>query len=443
MYIKIKYLCIMSLGFSNNLLVGMAIEAVVPTYYNQQPKDINDIIKLYLIKSEASCYRLPSRNFELNNHTSDVRSVDISKDGNRGLICSDNKTSVLTVTHLQSNDRTFNDQPITTHTSRRANPFLTSNGNYGVTCNGTKVLFWNFTKSPFLAIELKSEATEISHTGEISALHGTRNGEWVISGDSNGKIFLWNVLDPRDPICYDLSRFTRGPITSASISDDAKVVIIGSNVISILNLNDPDNPGCILNNSHTGPLSSVLISEDGKRALTTSTADSNTPGIQLWERKNGILKPYTRLTTDGYAASALTPKGNCIVATAGIRVNIWKWKNESIDSVSMTSHRGHKGHISSAKATDDGTQLFTGSHDKTAIHWELCEAGEPRQNTLHHNNRVNTVTMSKCGRWGISGRAANEDHTPTALFWDFSPSIDLPLDDVINLSERESISAAS
>lgn len=417
------------------------LEHYLPTYFTRSPKDIKNTLKKYLARLGDANYQPSPRKFKLN-HPSKIISVSLSKKGDRGLLHSEDAIIILNIMNLYSHRREFIYERLEIpHTSKLVNPRLSLHGGRLLTCKGSTVLVWDLTKGPpFNPIELSE------HEGEISALCSTPNGRWVISGctvrghNYSQKVYhvksalLWDLRNLRKPIHFNLSEYTSGPITSACISDDSNVAILGSNIISILNLKDKDNPSCIRDNTHTGPITSVLISKDGNYAVTTSPySAAKTPTVIMWKKIDGVLKEYhTICGTDG-PTSALSDKGGKAATSAGVRVRIWDLQSDDKSSKALDST---KGCISALCIASHGKDILIGVNKKTAIYWQ---AYDPE---IYHKlvSEVSVFTLSRCGRFAITGGTTDIPDADIALFWDLSPR----LEDILNLEARiePNISAA-
>lgn len=379
------------------------------TYFARLPEKVKDLIRIYLTKT-------PNR-FNLR-HTSDVRSVSISENGSRGLLCSNVATSVLSITNspFHEHKRFFLEQHITPHTSQ-LKPCLSSNGKYALTCRNRTILYWNFTEAPFQPLELNG------HLYEISAFTITPNGAFVISCDHLGIAYVWDLKYPKSPKRFDLPPCAEGPITSACISDDGIIAIICSNSISIINLEDLTNiPDAQRINLPAGPVSSVVISSSGDYALTASKENNNhPPTIIFWKITDKQLsrnKPITGIKGRNEPNSMFSADGSRAIINVGRGGKLVDFENNTYQSI-----MGAGGTISALCVSSDGKHVFICSDNKIAILWEYHNSSSLYQQ-ITLKNSISTAAMSECGNWGITGGLADTDNSPTMIFWHFSPSFE-------------------
>jgi WD40 repeat protein/tRNA A-37 threonylcarbamoyl transferase component Bud32 len=200
--------------------------------------------------------------------------------------------------------------------------------------------------------------TLTAHTGPVSAIATSSDGETFVSGSEDKTIKIWNLKT--------------GELLRTLSGHDAEVV-------------------------------SVAISQDGQ--LLASGSRDNT--VKLWDVQSGELI-RTLDHPDWIQSVAFSPDGQMLAA--GDRdqtIFVWNVATGKL----LCNFMGHTGEIQSVAISFDGRLLASGSQDKTIRVWDLQT--EKRVHTLaQHTEAVESVAFNPDGQTLISGGA---DKT---LVWD-------------------------
>lgn len=148
---------------------------------------------------------------------------------------------------------------------------------------------------------------------------------------------------------------------------------------------------------HTGPVSSVMTSPDGKTLVSVSKDDKTT---RLWD----VATRKERTTLHGNPGDvrsvAFSPNGNML---ASVRDND---KTVTIWDVATGKERailqGHSGGVRSVAFSPDGNTLASGSEDKTVKLWDVTTHKE-RLTLQEHPGEVWSVAFSPDGTILASG----------------------------------------
>jgi len=185
-----------------------------------------------------------------------------------------------------------------------------------------------------------------------------------------------------------------GPVATAA----AASVNAGVNNILLLRLptHRPDyNPHPALLRTlegHTGSVSSVSITPDGRRAISGSSDKT----LRLWDLDCGECLRTLKGHTDTVESVSITPDGRRAVSgSLDKALRVWDLDNGEC----LRTLKGHKSSVSSVSITPDGRRAISGSWDNTLRVWDLDRGKCLR--TLKGHTRGVSITPD--GKRAISG----------------------------------------
>ena len=246
----------------------------------------------------------------------------------------------------------------------------------------------------------------------INAVAVTPDGKYAISGDSGGKLIVWDT-ENRTSI-RELKKHTDA-VNAVAVTPDGKYAISGDSggKLIVWDIGDPEpkNWKYIKElKAHRGVIKAVAVAHGGK--YTISCSDDKTQNLKIWETETLERKP----TLDGHEnavnAVAVTSDGKYVISGSSDKTLIvWDIGNpEPKNWKYIKELKGHKDHVNAVAVTPDGEYVISGSSDKTLIVWDI---GDPdpknwsQYGTQDEGYLVNAVAVTPDGEHAISALTNN------------------------------------
>ena len=242
----------------------------------------------------------------------------------------------------------------------------------------------------------------LGHAHLVSSVAFSPDGRYIISGSSS--LNLWEVSTGRNIHSFAPGM---GAFTSVAFSPDGYYVLAGRpegtiGLWSVANLKEMHSFS-----GHTDVVTSVAFSPDGRYAVSGS-ADTT---IRLWYVSTG--KEERSLSVRGHKVPvysvAFSPDGKYVIADPNGK-NLTLWSVATGREVRSLS--GNPGGVRSVTFGPDGEHVLAGCSDKTLNLWEL-RTGRRIFSLPGHTGGVTSVAFSPDGRYALSG---SEDRT--LKLWD-------------------------
>jgi hypothetical protein len=148
--------------------------------------------------------------------------------------------------------------------------------------------------------------------------------------------------------------------------------------------------------SHRGEMSSVAITPDGRRAISTSYHNT----LHIWDLEFGLLvRRFEGLTKD-VRGIAITPDG-CRAVSGFINNTLCVRDLES--GAILSELEGHTHSITAVAVTPDGREAVSASTDRTLRLWDL-ESGQCLRTLEGHTGGVWALAATPDGRRALSLR---------------------------------------
>jgi WD40 repeat protein len=186
-----------------------------------------------------------------------------------------------------------------------------------------------------------------------------------------------------------------GPVSSLAISPDGKTLVSGSwdKTIKLWNLATGEQIRTLT--GHSEWVYSVAISPDGK-TLASGGEDKT---IKLWNLATGEQIRTLTGHSDWVFSIAISPDGKTL-ASGSRDKTIKLWNLATGEQIRTLT--GHSTLINSVAISPDGKTLASGSWDKTIKLWNLA-TGEQIYTLTGHSSYVNSVAISPDGKTLASG----------------------------------------
>ena len=203
-----------------------------------------------------------------------------------------------------------------------------------------------------------------------------------------------------------------GRVTSVAFSPDGKRLVSGSQDNTVKVWDAQTGQETLTLKGHTGAVRSVAFSPDGKR-LVSGSQDGT---VKVWDAQTGqetlTLKGHTLWVT----SVAFSPDGKRLVSgSQDCTVKVW---DAQTGHESLTL-KGHTGGITSVAFSPDGKRLVSGSQDGTVKVWD-AQTGQETLTLKGHTGRFTSVVFSWDAQTGQETRTL-KGHTGKVYSVAFSP----------------------
>ncbi len=270
-------------------------------------------------------------------------------------------------------------------------------------------------------------ATLTSHSGYVSAVSFRSDSRIMASGDADGDVRLWDVVQPSRPELIETMNSPLGIVNGLAFTPNGDILAAAydDQVVVLWDVQNPARP-VVLSSfpAKTGFADiAVAISPDG-RVLAASGIGS---AVQLWNITDP-RHPAKLAALPGPSADALafSPNGHLLASgdTGDFNVHVWDVTNPA-QPQSRPVLSGHTSAVDSLAFSPDGNLLASGSWDHSVKIWNLADPTHPSVITTlaGHGDFVTAVAFSPDGQTLAGG-----SYDQTVFLWNVAdPGSSIPL----------------
>lgn len=196
--------------------------------------------------------------------------------------------------------------------------------------------------------------------------------------------------------------FGKEDITAFAYAKDAGIIALGSK--TRIELLKSETFQKISSHDLTSGVTSLVISNDGRFLVFSSSSSDNAQNLIYWDIERGNRSPVYHSHDDRILSIALSPDGHWM-ATGSRDKTIKVFDTRTLNEVQ--SLLGHNGDVTTLSFSPDSKFLISGSKDKTMILWDFMKGVDLHQ-YAGHTKRINAVAFSHDSRLLAS---ASDDKT--------------------------------
>ncbi len=220
------------------------------------------------------------------------------------------------------------------------------------------------------------------HSGAVSAVAFSPNGQTIASGGRDQTVKIWDVRtgDLLQQFSGDLS-----PITSVDFSPDGGEIAAGSFYWRVLEWN-LETAELFLPLEHQGTVWSVAFSPD-ERTIASASGDQT---VKVWDRQTGFILYNFIDHTDIVYSVVFSPDGTKLIS--GSKDQTVKILDLTTGTVQRTLE-GHTDEVRSVAITSDGQMIVSGGYDNTIRIWD-ANTGQLLNTLTGHTGDILAVAIS-------------------------------------------------
>jgi WD40 repeat protein len=230
------------------------------------------------------------------------------------------------------------------------------------------------------------------HSGGLTSVAFSSDGQQLASGSNDRMIKIWNVATGQ---CLQTFKSHARYVESVEFSPDGQQLASGSydETTKIWNMATGQ---CLRTlEGHTDVIASVAFSPDGQQ-IASGSHDST---IKIWNVATGQCLRTLKCYAVTVRSVAFSPDGQQLASGSFDKTpKIWNVATGQC----LQTLEGHTDIIGSVAFSPDGQQLASGSHDRTIKIWNMV-TGQCLQTFEGHTDIIRSVAFSSDGQQLASG----------------------------------------
>ncbi|HJZ46056.1 MAG TPA: protein kinase [Roseiflexaceae bacterium] len=196
-----------------------------------------------------------------------------------------------------------------------------------------------------------------------------------------------------------------GGVTGVAFSPDGKTAVSGSRDDTLILWNLATGEQIHTFKGHTDDVKDIALSPDGKSVISASTDGT----LILWDVASG--QPIRQFKDDGveFKGVAFSPDGKMVLSgSANTSVILW----DVATAQPIRRFQGQTQEVNQLAFSPDGTMALSTSQDTELILWNVA-TGQPIRHFKGHGGEVTSVAFSPDGKTALSGAYDNK-----LILWD-------------------------
>jgi len=265
------------------------------------------------------------------------------------------------------------------------------------------------------------------HTGPVHSVAFSPDSKRIVSGAGEGKkpgeVMVWDT--DKGTETFSLKGHTDG-VTSVAFSPDGKRIVSGSYDTTVKVWDAEKGTETLTLKRHNNGVLSVAFSADGKRIVSGMYCGFSTYGhygkisgpdgsVKVWDADKGTEILSLNRHTGPVSCVAFSADGRRIVsASYDNTVKVC----DAYKGTEILSLQRHTGWIDSVAISPDGKRIVSGSDDNTVKIWD-ADKGIETLSLSGHTDRVTSVAFSADGKRIVSASGDRFDRNPGQIkVWD-------------------------
>ncbi len=252
------------------------------------------------------------------------------------------------------------------------------------------------------SIKIAYERLTLAHklTGYFSETYSVAfslDGRWLVSGHGDithvdDAIKVWRLSDGK--LIHNLLGHTHW-VNSVALTNDGETIISGSldGKLYWWQLTTGTKLHQFIDNQ--SPINALALSKDGQRLVTAG----NDALIRIWQPENGLSIHQCQGHLQNVACLATHKPSNLIASgSSDYTVRLW----HLLEGRLLRTLLGHSSRVSGVAITPDGTKVISSSHDRTIKIWDVT-TGNLINTLTGHSKPISCVAVSPDGQTIVSG----------------------------------------